>query len=254
MLARIKPIVHRTPFLGPLLREVARQYRSWKSRAVSTEQTFTEIFRSNAWNGSDSVSGAGSDSTQTRRIVAEMPELLRHLQVGSLLDIPCGDFFWMRQVDLTGIRYIGGDIVPDLIQRNRQYDRANVQFQVLDLLTSSLPHVDLVLCRDCFIHLSHADVFQALENISRSGSEFLLTTTFPRHSRNRDICTGQFRTLNLELEPFRFPQPLRLVEEGCTEIGGFEDKSLGLWRISDLQPALARRRTLLGRYRGLRGK
>jgi hypothetical protein len=254
MLERIKPIIHQTPVLGPLLREAARQYRSWKHRGVTTQDTFTEIFRSNAWNGTDSVSGAGSTASQTRRIVAEVPGLLRDFGVSSLLDVPCGDFFWMKQVDLTGIQYIGADIVPELIERNRQYETGNIRFQVLDLLTSSLPRVDLVLSRDCFIHLSHADVFRALENLQRSGSEFLLTTTFTRHQRNRDICTGQFRTLNLQSEPYRFPPPVRVIEEECTETEDFEDKSLALWRIADLSQSIIRSRTLAGRYQGLRGK
>jgi hypothetical protein len=41
--------------------------------------------------------------------------------------------------------------------------------------------------------------------------------------------------LNLQLPPFNFPAPLRLIEENCTEDGGkYADKSLGLWRLSDL--------------------
>jgi SAM-dependent methyltransferase len=251
---RIKPVLHQTPLVGPLLREAARQYRSWKNRGLSTKDTFTEIFRSNAWNGTDSVSGAGSTAAQTTRIVAELPRLLRDLNIRSLLDIPCGDFFWMRQVDLTGIQYTGADIVPELIERNRQYETRNVRFQIMDLLTSSLPKVDLVLSRDCFIHLSHTDVFRALANLERSGSEFLLTTTFPRHPRNRDICTGEFRVLNLESEPYRFPPARKLIEEGCTTTKDCADKSLGLWRIADLQQAIARHRTLTSRYWSLRGK
>jgi len=254
ILDRLRPILHQTPLVGPTLREAARQYRSWKNRRMTTVDTFTEIYRSNAWDGTDSISGRGSNAAQTERLVAELPGVLRGLKVTSLLDIPCGDFFWMKQVDLAEIQYTGADIVPELIEQNRQYERRNIRFQVLDLLTSDLPRVDLVLSRDCFIHLSHADVFRALNNLLRSGSEYLLTTTFPHHRRNRDICTGQFRILNLQLEPYRFPPPIRLVEEGCTETEELADKSLGLWKIAELQPVLARRRTLAGLYQGLRGK
>jgi SAM-dependent methyltransferase len=249
LLDRIKPIVHRTPVVGPLCREAARLYRSWRARGISRQETFAEIFRQNAWNGTDSVSGAGSDTLQTRRLIRELPALLREFEIGSLLDVPCGDFFWMRQVDLTGIQYVGGDIVPELVSRNKQYETANLAFGVIDLLSAQLPKSDLVLSRDCLVHLSHMDVFQALANICRSGSELLLTTTFPQHRRNRDICTGEWRTLNLELEPFRFPKPLRVLEEGCTEAGKYADKSLGLWRIADVKECLARRGS---RYKGLR--
>lgn len=220
---------------------------------MSNEERFNEIFRRNAWNGSDSASGAGSDWMQTRRLVAELPKLLREFQIRSLLDIPCGDFFWMREIDLTGIQYTGGDIVTELISHNRRYETRNVTFKLLDLLTSPLPRADLVLSRDCLVHLSHSDVFRALANICRTGSELLLTTTFPRHKRNRDICTGEWRTLNLELEPFVFPKPLMILEEGCTETEEYGDKSLGLWRVADVMDSLARRTTWRGRFQALRG-
>src|SRR4051812_23723440 len=115
LLDRLKPILHQTPLVGPVLREAARQYRSWTHRRMTTADTFTEIYRSNAWDGTDSVSGRGSDASQTARLVTELPGVLRDLRVTSLLDIPCGDFFWMKQVDLAGIQYTGADIVPELV-------------------------------------------------------------------------------------------------------------------------------------------
>lgn len=242
MLNRIKPIVHRTPVVGPLCREAARLYRSWQVRGISTQQRFTEIFHRNAWNGSHSVSGAGSDAVQTRRIVAELPGMLKEFRIRSLLDLPCGDFFWMREIDLTGIQYTGGDIVPALILRNREHEAKNIKFEVMDLITSTLPKVDLVICRDCLVHLSHKDAFRALNNIVHSGSDLLLTTTFHRHEHNPNICTGEWRPLNLEQEPFRFPKPQRLLQEGCTEAEQYADKSLGLWRVADIKECLERMR------------
>jgi hypothetical protein len=45
--------------------------------------------------------------------------VLHDLGAQSLLDAGCGDFNWMRTVDLPGIKYIGVDVVSDLIERNR---------------------------------------------------------------------------------------------------------------------------------------
>jgi hypothetical protein len=241
MLGGIKPIVQRTPVVGSLWKRAARWYRSWPTRGMSPEEAFTYIFRRNAWKGTHSYSGGGSDLVQTRKIIAELPDLIKEFRIGSILDLPCGDFFWMRHVDLNGVRYIGGDIVSELILRNKQYETEGVVFESMDLLTSHLPKVDLVFCRDCLVHFSYKDIFRALDNISSSGSELLLTTTFPRHNPNQDIQTGEWRTLNLELDPFRLPKPLRLLEEGCTQTGGYTDKSLGLWRISDLRDSLSQR-------------
>jgi SAM-dependent methyltransferase len=226
------------------IRGIVRRLRPGPSGpcSPSAESVFTDIFRRNGWRGTDSVSGTGSGRDQTHRLIKLLPSLFTELGVRSVLDVPCGDFFWMRQVDLSGVRYTGGDIVRELVERNRQYEAPGVRFEVLDLLAGPLPPADLVLCRDCLVHFSFADLFRALDNLCASGSTYLLTTTFPRHRRNRDIATGRWRTLNLERAPFHFPPPLKVFEEGCTEREDFADKSLGLWRLDDLKACLAHRR------------
>src|SRR5437660_1775959 len=42
------------------------------------------------------------------------------------------------------------------------------------------------------------------------------------------------------LPPVALPEPLEVIVEGCTEVGGaYADKALGLWRVADL-PKLPR--------------
>jgi SAM-dependent methyltransferase len=215
-------------------------YRRWRSKpALSPQEIFGDIFRSNGWDGVQSVSGTGSDPGQTATLIRELPGLFRAWGTQSVLDVPCGDFHWMKHVDLTRIRYLGGDVVPELIERNRAYETNGIAFRRLDLLSDELPAVDLVVCRDCLVHFSHRDVRRALANLCRSGARYLLTTTFPKHRWNRDIVTGRWRPWNLERRPFCLPAPLQLLVEGCTEKGGkFRDKSLGLWRLEDIGRSL----------------
>jgi len=208
---------------------------------LSAEEIFTDIYRTNAWKGTFSVSGPSGELSQTARIIAALPALFRGHGVRSVLDIPCGDFYWMRHVDLTGVRYLGADIVAELVARNAAaYDRPHLRFKQLDLLGDSLPRVDLVLCRDALVHFSFADARRALENICASGSALVLTTTFLARKRNRNTATGRWRPLNLERAPFRLPPPTLVLEEGCTlDEGKYADKALGLWRIADVKAALA---------------
>jgi hypothetical protein len=111
------------------------------------------------------------------------------------------------------------------------YADARHRFLVLDLTRDELPPADLLLCRDCLVHLSYPDSRRALANVVRSGIPYLLATTFPAAAVNEDIVTGDWRMINLEAAPFCFPPPLQVLNEGCTEAGGlFADKSLGLWR------------------------
>ena len=193
-----------------------------------SERVFTEIYRLNHWGGKDSVSGPGSDLHQTRIITKELSTLFHDFNITTMLDIPCGDFYWMKNVDLSNIDYTGADIVKELIKRNREeYETGRVRFQSLNLVKDTLPRVDLVLCRDCLVHFSFADIFLALENACNSQSAYILTTTFPGRRDNHDIITGQWRTLNLERRPFMFPRPLRMVNEGRTaNDGAYKDKSL----------------------------
>jgi hypothetical protein len=213
-----------------------------EGRSRSIPETFRHIYRTNHWSGHDSISGEGSGREQTQRIEAAIPALVAEVDARTLLDVPCGDFGWMQYVDLGECRYVGGDIVPELILRNRErYGSEDRTFRVLNLTSDPLPHADLILCRDCLVHLSYADISRALKNISASGAGYLLTTIFPECPANEDITTGDWRILNLEAAPFNFPPPLRLINEGCTEGGGrFRDKSLGLWRVEDISTMHAR--------------
>jgi hypothetical protein len=156
-----------------------------------------------------------------------------------MLDIPCGDFWWMKEVELGNICYTGADIVHDLVEGNKQYENRNRSFRKLDLIRDELPAVDLVFVRDCLVHLSFEDIFKALQNIVDSKSRYLLTTTFTARDKNRDIATGQWRALNLVLAPFNLPQPEVLINEYHPK-KEYADKCLGLWHIRDVSESLSK--------------
>lgn len=198
-------------------------------------KTFTNIYNKNLWGSNESISGPGSDLVQTKEIIKEYPNILRDFKIKSLLDIPCGDFNWMQKVELDGIQYVGGDIVKEVILLNNQkYGADNVKFEYLDILKNELPNVDLITCRDLLVHFSYDDIFKAIENIKNSNSKYLLTTSFTQHS-NQDILTGDWRPLNLEVEPFNFSKSILTINEKCTENDGiYNDKSLMLFEIKDL--------------------
>jgi hypothetical protein len=213
--------------------------RAAELQHLGLRERFARIYETNLWGSEVSVSGSGSVDEQTAAIRAKLPVLLQELKVRSMLDLPCGDFGWMREVDLSGIAYTGADIVPDLIARHQHaFTGPSRRFSVLDLTRDALPTVDLVFCRDCLVHLSFLHVWQAISNLKVSGSRWLLTTTFPANPQNNDIEDGDWRLLNFELAPFSFPPPVAVLNEECTEHdGAFADKSLGLWALADLPDA-----------------
>lgn len=240
-MSALKKIAKRIPGVSAL----RNKYVTRKLKLKNTEDVFTDIYRRKEWDGQVSVSGPGSDSHQTRIITSELSILLNDFNVTTMLDIPCGDFYWMKRVNLKGIKYIGADIVKNLIQSNRErYEMDNVRFQNMDLLRDKLPKVNLVFCRDCLVHFSFADIFLALRNICDSQSEYFLTTIFTDRKDNRDIATGQWRVLNLQVGPFLLPKPLRIINEQCSEGNGiYGDKSLAMWRMEDIRESLKKRVT-----------
>lgn len=191
---------------------------------------FEKIYVDNHWRNDESVSGAGSTLDATAAIRDFLPGIFKRYRIKSVLDIPCGDFNWAKEIEWPG--YIGADIVPDLIRANQQ-EYSEFDFQVLDVTTDPLPCVDMIFCRDLMGHLSNRDVDRALANIRESESKYLLATTFPDHETSGDINTGEWRPINLA-SLFGLPDPIQVFNEGCTAGGGeFKDKSLGLWRIDE---------------------
>jgi glycosyltransferase involved in cell wall biosynthesis len=196
------------------------------------EAVFGRFFRENLW-GAASVSGPGSTAWPTAIIREAVPALLRELAVETLLDAPCGDFNWLSTCALPA-RYIGCDVVGELVDElRRRHGGPGRRFERLDLTRDPLPAADLVLCRDCLGHLPFADARAAIANFRASGARYLLATTFPHWSHNRDIAArGDWRPLNLEHAPFALGPPLRLVAEVNVEDPRFADKSLGLWELN----------------------
>lgn len=213
---------------------VADALRSAKRFVLNTrsrEKVFERIARDNGWDGTESVSGPGSTLEATAMLRDALPTLLEKYKIRSILDIPCGDAYWISYVLNPNIEYIGADIVPGIIARNR-IDKASIgHFEVMDIVADNLQRVDLVLVRDCFIHLPNAVVRSAIANIKRSGARYLMTTTYPGKSANMDIEIGGFRPVDLQASPFRLPAPLEMILE--TE-GIASGKSMGLWKVDKL--------------------
>ncbi len=203
--------------------------------AHSTQNIFTHIYNTHAWRVE--YSGPGSTLKETVAIRKRIPGLLQELNAKVLLDAPCGDFNWIQHVDLNFLdQYIGMDIVEVLIEKNKQeYENGNRLFLHANIITDNLPQADVILCRDCLVHLKFQDIMQALKNMKSSGITYLLATT---HTTIRSNCnlkkTGGWRRLNLQRPPFNFPKPIELIKEGCTYKPLFSDKSLGLWKIEDI--------------------
>src|SRR5229473_2595921 len=180
---------------------------------LSLEQRFRRIHDTNLWGAPASASGLGSEMDATAVLRAELPRLFKKLSIASLLDAPCGDAGWINQADLR-LRYVGVDIVAALVERLQARAAAGEirgEYHLADITRDPLPRCDAVLCRDALVHLSFANIERAVANFKASGAVWLIATTFPEWQSNGDCEAG----------------------------GGWRDKSLGVWRLSNVFPANA---------------
>lgn len=199
----------------------------------SRRERFDRIYKTGQWThgdlGHESLSGYGSTIEATKNVREGLPALLKELRATRLLDVGCGDFNWMKWVDLP-CPYIGVDIVESVVKANRaQYENDQRAFRCLDAVEDALPSVDVVLCREVLFHLSMADATKLLANIRQSGARYLLATTDPEVAVNRDIPSGEWREINLELPPYRLGRRMAQLQDGD---GPRQSRMLAVWALT----------------------
>jgi len=187
----------------------------------------------------ESWCGEGSFVANTGEVREFLEDVLRRRRILTMADIACGDWNWMRRVNLGDTLYTGFDIDPKFIEANRLSFRSYV-FEVADALTMVMPSVDLLLCRDLMIHMSNDDIVRLLGRMRRSGSRYLMATSYDYLDHNEDFTEAQksrpysherrhSRKINLQLPPFDLPAPVEFVRENDTP--ACQRRIVGLWEL-----------------------
>lgn len=223
--------------LKKIARSISKRLSPNRDRLNSRDRAtvFSAIYADKVWTvgtSNESLSGDGSTMQATVATRATLTRIIQAHGVRSFLDAPCGDFNWMRHLPMPGVRYTGADIVQSVVdENNRLFASEQRRFVRLDLVEQVPEAHDLVLCRDCIMHLPNADVQRLLANISASGSKFMLITVHPRLDRNDEIDrVGGYRGVNLRLPPFGLPEPIECVPDGSSDRAKF-DRWLALYRL-----------------------
>lgn len=200
---------------------------------------FEDIYQRNGWNGQESLSGPGSGSAATARVIPWIKRIVQEEVVLSILDIGCGDGFWMPDVT---VQYTGIDISPTAVDhaRARHGSKSSQYWRYIvgDASTIDLPRADMVIVRDVIQHLNWEDGKRLVDNVVRSGSFLLLASTFMGWENVPVIASGsEAYSPDLQHEPFNLPQPELLVFDGYyyhfhdTDQVRDPSKYLGLWRL-----------------------
>ena len=200
------------------------------------DQVFKTINEHNLWGSSESVSGPGSELNRTKKYRDALLEMLRRRNITSMFDAPCGDLNWIRLVlDQYSLQYEGGDISEGALTVARRV-RPGVNVYRFDICTDLFPDLQLWHCRDALFHLSFADIWLALKNVSNAQFEYaLITTNRARWLKNVDIKTGAMRYLDFERAPFSLGRPLEYLPDG---VAGEFPRYVALWPIDAIRNAV----------------
>lgn len=201
------------------------------SKPLGEMEIFRKAFTDNRWGSRESISGPGSTLKATELIRAELPRILDLYYIRSLVDAPCGDYNWIQRLEYSFEKYIGIDVVPEIIDALKSHQSDRRRFQHGNIVTDVLPVADAVLCRDCLVHFSFSDAMSALTNFRLAGFRYAFLTTFPGRE-NTDIKTGNWRPIDMSAGPFSLGEPVTLLRERPHNVEDkFNDKHLGLWRL-----------------------
>ena len=174
---------------------------------------FYFIYKSNHWRSykkpliNESVSGLGSDLNVTKKLITDLRSFIMNNSINSILDIGCGDFNWLKHLldDNNNFRYLGVDIVEDLINTNNKfYSNSNINFICRDIINYDFPNnFDLIIIRDVFIHIKNKDIINILKKIKSNKCKFYAINNFSDVKKNIDVKDyGHHRLLNIEIDPF----------------------------------------------------
>lgn len=178
---------------------------------------FARAYKDGQWHNG---SGSGSSPDNTVQYRAFLAAYMRFHQVRSVLDVGCGDWQFSRLIDWTGIDYLGIDLVPGIIARNKLRFGPPVSFMEADAISGPLPKTDLILVKDLLQHWPD-DAIHALGQQLRweYGQRRALITYDLNTGSHCDVEPGGYRPVDLTAAPFAWPVRERLRYESVSHEG-----------------------------------
>jgi SAM-dependent methyltransferase len=187
---------------------------------------FGRIYLERAWGEQEDdpfCSGSGSSGNTATSYCEFVANFIREHQIASVIDVGCGDFRIGRRICETGVNYLGVDVVPELIEHNRnRYSNDRINFSCRDVTRDSLPLAELCLVRQVLQHLSNTEISAVLEHLEQYPFAIIsehvpVTTRSPNldkpHGPDTRMCDGS--GVYVDLPPFS----RKIVSEWTMEMG-----------------------------------
>jgi SAM-dependent methyltransferase len=185
--------------------------------ALEVADCFSDIYRTKLWgeaDGEDYCSGTGSEALFAVPYVQQVQAFIAEHKIRTVVDLGCGDFRVGRLICAqSDLRYVGVDVVPDLIEYNHsRFGGPQVEFHCANLIDDELPDGDLCLIRQVLQHLSNAEIARVLAKCAKYRVVLVTEELFtePGSRPNLDIAHGPDNRASdksgvfLNLPPFGF--------------------------------------------------
>lgn len=212
-----------------------KNYHTWKrsrvhrvNKARPIKEVFTRVYEEHQWGGAgDSYcSGSGSSGFHASQYAAVVKQLIQDKGIKTMIDLGCGDFVVGRALRTEGVKYIGIDIVDNLIHKNLEaYGDAITSFQSLDMVKDQLPDGDLCIIRQVFQHLSNKQIVSVLQK-TKKFKYILITEHYPapfvKIRVNVDKIHGPDTRIHDDSAVFLDEQPFNVPTQSITLISDIE--------------------------------
>ena len=216
--------------------------RGEKFSGRAAKDVFTEVFAINDWSSTESHSGMGSTLQFTQNTRECLPKIWKHYGIKKVLDIGCGDFNWMKEIVSSLDYYKGIDIVDGITHLNKERHevKGKVEFETCDIIEEcnyKARDFDAVILKDVLVHFPTEVSSSVITKLKNIGIRYVFITHFSETKENLDLdAFGQWRPLNMSIDPFGLGSPIEIiteeVEEYVWEEKTMKDKTLSLWKIS----------------------
>jgi len=186
------------------------------------KEVFNQIYRENRWGFG---SGSGSTVENTNQYRWFVQNFIRSNKIRSIVDIGCGDWQFSKLIDWSGINYIGLDVSDVVLENTRIFARPGISFQEANALKDPLPQADLAILKDVIQHWTNAEILEFWPKLQNFKMALITNGLYPGNPQitNMDIQAGQWRPVDLTIEPFN------LKGNYVHWFDGGEPKTIFLW-------------------------
>jgi SAM-dependent methyltransferase len=152
--------------------------------------------------------------------VVTLQKFLQDYEVGSVVDLGCGDWQFSRLIDWGEIEYLGLDVVASVVDTNTKLFATDAISFETTTVGEPLPSADLVVCKDVLQHLPLPIVTDYLVEFRQRYKHILITNdVYPDSATNAETPPGaSSRAIRPDLEPF---------SEKCTLVLEWEIRAFG---------------------------